>query len=278
MRSARSLIVLVFMLATAACARQSTQTYVMIDPATGQQIGVMQQPVAQSAAYVAPQPAPAMVAQAQYVPQNYGQPTYVQPQPVAPEGDRPRGLLSRPAPAPGYGAPYVAPQAAPYGYGYAAVPPGTNEPYTLDAGDRLRINVFGQEGISNTYIVDASGNVTLPLIGSVPARGHTTQALAAAITDRLKRGFVREPHVSVELEQARPFFILGEVTTPGQYPYVPNMTVETAVAIAGGFGPRASKTRVQITRNLPGQQMRGEVPLNFPLKPGDTIVVKERWF
>ncbi len=137
--------------------------------------------------------------------------------------------------------------------------------------------MFGQEGISNTYIVDAGGNISLPLIGMVPARGYTTQQLTQSIAERLKQGFVREPHVSVEVEAYRPFFILGEVTTPGQYPYVANMTAETAIAIAGGFAPRASKSKVQLTRNAPGQQINGEVPLNFPLRPGDTVVVKERW-
>lgn len=182
------------------------------------------------------------------------------------------------APAP-RGGPYVpAPAAAPMpNYGYAAVSPAAPA-YTLDSGDKLRVVVFGQDGITNSYTVDAGGNVNLPLIGAVPARGTSTQALAKLIADRLRQGYVREPHVTVEVETYRPFFILGEVTTPGQYPYVANMTVETAVAIAGGFGARASKRTVELTRNAPGQQMRGNVPLNYPLLPGDTIVVKERWF
>jgi polysaccharide biosynthesis/export protein len=98
------------------------------------------------------------------------------------------------------------------------------------------------------------------------------------IGDRLKQDYVREPHVSVEVKTYRPFFILGEVTYSGQYPYVTNMTAETAVAIAGGFAPRASKGKVELTRNAPGHLMHGDVPLGFPLRPGDTVVVKERWF
>ncbi len=89
---------------------------------------------------------------------------------------------------------------------------------------------------------------------------------------------MREPHVSVEVEAYRPFFILGEVTNPGQYPYVANMTAETAIAIAGGFAPRADKKAVKLSRNTPWQQFSADVPLNTPLRPGDTIVVKERWF
>jgi polysaccharide export outer membrane protein len=161
-------------------------------------------------------------------------------------------------------------------YGYAYAP--ADRPYTLDAGDKLRIVVFGQAGISGDYLVDAGGQVTLPLVGSVPARGYTSRALAQMITERLKQGYVREPHVTVSVASYRPFFILGEVTTPGQYPYVPNMTAENAVAIAGGFSPRAKKGDVELTRNRGGQQIHQQVPLGYPLQPGDTIVVGERWF
>jgi polysaccharide export outer membrane protein len=127
-------------------------------------------------------------------------------------------------------------------------------------------------------MVDAGGNVSLPLIGTVLARGLTTQRLAKTIGDRLEQGYVREPHVTVTIEGYRPFFILGEVTTPGQYPYLPNMTVENAIAVAGGFSPRAKKQAVELTRNAAGQRFTGEVPLDYPLRPGDTVVVKERWF
>ena len=89
---------------------------------------------------------------------------------------------------------------------------------------------------------------------------------------------MREPHVSVEVETYRPFFILGEVTTPGQYPYVANLTAEMAVAIAGGFAPRAYKTTVDLTRRAGGRQVHTDVPIDYPVRPGDTILVKERWF
>jgi polysaccharide export outer membrane protein len=193
----------------------------------------------------------------------------------APDDVAGRGLFnSRPSAPPQYGAggPYAAAPAS-----YASASP-YQQPYTLDAGDKLRIVVFGQDGISNTYIVDAGGNVSLPLIGSVPARGSSTQQLSQRIAERLKQGYVREPHVTVEVETYRPFFILGEVTTPGQYPYVADMTVDKAIAIAGGFAPRADKNKVELTRSAPGQQIKGEVPLSYPVRPGDTVLVKERWF
>ena len=194
-------------------------------------------------------------------------PQYAQPAP-------PQSYVLQYHPPPAtVGGPYAA---APYGYAYA--PSNYQASYTLDAGDKLRVVVFGQEGISGTYLVDAGGNVSLPLVGTVPARGATTQKLARIITERLKQGYVREPHVTVAIESYRPFFILGEVTTPGQYPYVPNMTVENAIAVAGGFSPRAKKGTVELTRNADGRRFTSDVPLNYSLRPGDTVVVKERWF
>ena len=148
-----------------------------------------------------------------------------------------------------------------------------SRPYTLDSGDRLRVVVFGQDGLTNSYVVDASGHIDMPLIGSVLARGATTDELATRIADRLRQGFIREPHVAVEIEAYRPFFILGEVTQPGQYPYVANMTVETAVAIAGGFSPRAYRRTVTVSRVINGRQVRMTVPVTFPLRPGDTVNV-----
>jgi polysaccharide export outer membrane protein len=112
----------------------------------------------------------------------------------------------------------------------------------------------------------------------VPSRGLTTVALARAVADRLRQGFVREPHVAIEVEAYRPFFILGEVTAPGQYAYVPQMTVEKAVAVAGGFTPRAYRSDIEIERPVAGGVVRQAVAPIERVRPGDTIVVRERWF
>ncbi|MGJ5175224.1 polysaccharide biosynthesis/export family protein [Bradyrhizobium oligotrophicum] len=173
--------------------------------------------------------------------------------------------------------------AAPRGAGAYVVPAGyaparRDAAYHLDAGDKLRVVVYGQEGLTNTYAIDASGSITMPLIGSVPARGRTAAGLAAEITAKLRNGYIREPSVAVEIEAYRPFFILGEVQAPGQYPYVPNMTVESAIAIAGGFSPRARRDIVTLTHTDASGAARYEVPLGTSLKPGDTIQVGERWF
>ena len=150
--------------------------------------------------------------------------------------------------------------------------------YKLDAGDRLRVVVYGQEGLTNSYAIDAGGSITMPLIGAVRARGLTPAALAGSITGRLRNGFIREPSVAVEIEAYRPFFILGEVAAPGQYPYVPNMTVESAVAIAGGFSARARRDEVMLSHATEQGVFRAAVPLGTPIDPGDTIQIGERWF
>jgi polysaccharide export outer membrane protein len=150
--------------------------------------------------------------------------------------------------------------------------------YRLDAGDKLRVVVYGQEGLTNTYAIDAGGSITMPLIGAVPARGRTPAGLASQISAKLRNGYIREPSVAVEIEAYRPFFILGEVAAPGQYPYVPNMSVESAVAIAGGFSPRARRDRVTLTHIDNAGPSRTVVPLGTALGPGDTVLVGERWF
>jgi polysaccharide export outer membrane protein len=217
-------------------------------------------PAAAAPVYAAPQPQPAYAAAAPA-------PTYVAPQPyrtvVAP------GPV---APTAGYGGAPVVPAA------YAPPMMAPQPAYTLDSGDRLRVVVFGQDGLTNSYLVDASGRIAMPLIGVVPARGLTADQLSERIAGMLRQGFIREPHVAVEVEAYRPFFILGEVAQPGQYPYVANMTVETAVAIAGGFGPRGFRRSVTISRNLNGQLVRFETPITAAVRPGDTIQVQERWF
>ena len=185
---------------------------------------------------------------------------------VAPQPSLDSMAYAGPAPVP---AAYAAPTPVPAPY---------DMPYHLDAGDRLRVVVYGQEGLTNTYSISAGGTITMPLIGPVPARGRTPQGLAADIGARLRNGYIREPSVAVEVEAYRPFFILGEVQAPGQYPYVPNMTAESAVAIAGGFSPRARKDRVTLTHTDASGASRTTVPPGTPISPGDTVLVGERWF
>jgi polysaccharide export outer membrane protein len=150
--------------------------------------------------------------------------------------------------------------------------------YLLDTGDRLRIFVYGQPNLSRIYVVDHGGMIAVPLMGAVRARGLTTQQLEAAIRSRLGARYVKDPQVTVDVQQNRPFFILGEVRAAGQYPYVSGMTVQTAVAIAGGFGERADEHRFEITRRVDGVVDKMVVPEDFIVQPGDTINVLERFF
>lgn len=152
------------------------------------------------------------------------------------------------------------------------------KPYRLDSADRLRITVFGQNDLTNTYAVDKSGYIAFPLVGSVLARGRTEKQLEADIATKLKSGFLRDPDVSVEIDRYRPFYIMGEVGNAGQYSYVPGMTIQNAVAVAGGFSPRAEQADSDVTRNVNGNVMTGRVPISDPILPGDTIYVRERLF
>ena len=166
-----------------------------------------------------------------------------------------------------YGQPYPT-GPAPIAVAYAEPAPARYDAaYHLDAGDKLRVVVYGQEGLTNSYAIDAGGAITMPLIGAVPARGRTPAGLASEISAKLRGGFIRDPSVAVEIEAYRPIFILGEVAAPGQYPYVPNMTVESAVAIAGGFSPRARRDRVTLTHSEPSGTGRFLVPPSTSLSP-----------
>ena len=151
-------------------------------------------------------------------------------------------------------------------------------PYLLDSGDKLRVFVYGQPNLSRIYPVDHAGNISVPLIGSLHARGHTTRGVERAIRSRLGATYVKDPQVTVDISQNRPFFILGEVRIAGQYPYVSGMTAQVAVAIAGGFTERANERKVQITRRINGAIEKIEAPTDYVVQPGDTVYVSERWF
>ncbi len=154
----------------------------------------------------------------------------------------------------------------------------TDGPYLLDTGDQLRIFVYGQPNLSRLYTVDHAGQISVPLIGNVAARGLTTNGLEGVIRSRLGAEFVRDPQVTVDVQQNRPFFILGEVRNAGQFPYVSGMTVETAIAIAGGYSERASTRSYRITRRIDGFVEQIEAPADYVIKPGDTVFVYERFF
>lgn len=174
-----------------------------------------------------------------------------------------------------WGEPTVEPVVLPQGPHAVADSDGA---YLLDTGDRLRIFVYGQPNLSRLYTVDHNGSIVVPLIGKVRARGKTVYRLAASIRDRLASQFVRDPQVTVDVNQNRPFFIMGEVRNAGQFPYVSGMTVQKAVAISGGYSERAKKGYARITRRINGVVEVLDVPSDYVVKPGDLVEIDERFF
>ncbi|MDH6266695.1 polysaccharide export outer membrane protein [Rhizobium sp. SG_E_25_P2] len=154
----------------------------------------------------------------------------------------------------------------------------TIQPYRIDSGDRLRVTVFDQRDLTNTYSVDQAGYISFPLVGSVPARGRTLQELEGQLAAKLRQGFLRNPDVSIEVDRYRSIFVMGEVGQPGQFSYVPGMTVQNAIAVAGGFSPRANQANADITRKINGEVHTGRVSISDPVMAGDTIYVRERLF
>ncbi len=149
--------------------------------------------------------------------------------------------------------------------------------YQLGPGDQLRVTVFGEADLTGSYIVGSQGSISYPLVGEVHAAGLTIPQFTAALQHALE-AYVRQPNVSVEVANYRPFFILGEVQHPGTYPYSANLTVLNAVATAGGFTYRANEGRVFIRHA--NEQVEHSYPISIatPVLPGDTVRIGERFF
>lgn len=153
----------------------------------------------------------------------------------------------------------------------------TKGAYLLDTGDVLRVTVYGDTNLSNSYTVGDNGSIAFPLVGDVDVRGATTQMAAGRIAAALTAGYMRRPDVAVEVSQYRPFYIQGEVANSGQFAYVYGMTVRAAISTAGGFTDTADRNRAIIYRPEGGKMAKGVVDLDFPIFPGDTVVVQDRW-
>ena len=152
-------------------------------------------------------------------------------------------------------------------------------PYRLGAGDGVQIMIYGMDAATRSYVIGDGGTVSIPLVGQLIATGKTVAELEALIVSTLKsKELMKAPSVSVQVEKYRPFFILGEVQKPGQYAYVPGMSVLTAISIAGGFTFRAQKHRATIVRNLDGNMVSGTARPETAIQPGDTVNIPEAWF
>ncbi len=150
--------------------------------------------------------------------------------------------------------------------------------YRLDSGDKLRLTVFGHEGLSGEFNVGSNGNISFPLILDTKVSGLTTAELERSITQKLMPDYLLDPKVSVEVLNYRNIYILGEVRTPGEYPFVPNMTVKQAVAIAGGYTYRAAEKTAEITRQSKNSITTKTVGSLSMISPGDTITITRKWF
>lgn len=150
--------------------------------------------------------------------------------------------------------------------------------YKLGPGDRIRLTVFGHEDLSGEFEVDGSGNVSLPLIRDIKAQGLTVRELEQEVASRLSPDYLKNPSVSVEVLNYRPFYIYGEVNKPGSYPFVNGMTVVNAVALAGGFTYRARTGRVRIIRANDPTRTPIDADKDTAVLPGDVIEVPERYF
>jgi len=149
--------------------------------------------------------------------------------------------------------------------------------YRLGAGDQLRITVFNEADLTGQYIVGPQGTISYPLVGEVRAAGLTLAEFSDSLRQALLQ-YVRQPNVSVEVANYRPFFILGEVQRPGTYPYSADLTVLNAVATAGGFTYRANRSRVFIRHASEQEERSYPLTIATPVLPGDTVRIGERLF
>lgn len=152
--------------------------------------------------------------------------------------------------------------------------------FVLGPSDKLRIIFYGEDALNTQteYTVSDSGKISLPLVGNLQAAGLTVHELQAEITKSYSNGYLSDPKFSIQVTTARPFYILGEVKTPGQYVYVPGLTVLNAVAMAGGFTYRAVTDEVKIRHATDKSEKEYPLKGDTPVSPGDTIEIRERWF
>jgi polysaccharide export outer membrane protein len=166
--------------------------------------------------------------------------------------------------------------------GTASVPQtaaeGADDSYHLGSGDRIHIGVFGQSDLNGDYVVDGGGSVQLPLIGSVRAAGLTVAEFQKQLISKYSDGYLVNPNVEVDVVNYRPFYIIGEIKAPGQYPYVNGMSILNAVALAGGFTDRADKSEVYIRRNGSAKEIEFPGDETTKVNPGDIVRISERFF
>lgn len=153
------------------------------------------------------------------------------------------------------------------------------EGYVLEPGNRVRVIVFNEQNLSGEFQIDSSGNLSMPLIGTVRAAGVTAHNLVGRVEEVLTHSnYMRNPKVAIEVLSYRPFYVLGEVKQPGEFSYLAGMTVLSAVARAGGYDYRAREDEVILVRIVDGKEQQFRAIERTPILPGDIIRVTERYF
>ena len=152
--------------------------------------------------------------------------------------------------------------------------------YRLAPGDKLRVIVFGEETLTGEYVLTSAGNLSFPLVGNVPANDRTVEQLQTDLSRALADGYINDPRVSIQVVSFRPFYILGEVNRPGEYPVSTGLTIQQAVASAGGYTYRANTKRVFLKRANETQERLVDLRAQPGLivRAGDTIRISERHF
>jgi polysaccharide export outer membrane protein len=151
--------------------------------------------------------------------------------------------------------------------------------YILGPNDKVKISVYGEAGLTGEYVISSDGKISLPLVGNVSASGKSVKQFQDELVVAYRDGgYLKDPKITAEVVSARPFFILGEVKIPGQYPCLNGMTVMNAVATAGGFTYRAENDTVYIRHPGEAQEHKEKLTDTTPVFPGDTIRIDERWF
>lgn len=149
--------------------------------------------------------------------------------------------------------------------------------YRLEAGDKIKVAVFGEDNLSGQFEVNASGQVSMPLIGEVSAKGAAIDEFRDRVTQRLREGYLKNPRVAVEILNYRPIYVHGEVKNGGEFQYKNGVSLRDAIAMAGGYTYRADQSFLYIARE--GEQDAAvEMPADVPVLPGDNIRIPERFF
>lgn len=151
--------------------------------------------------------------------------------------------------------------------------------YRMGVGDLVRIQVHGEDDLTLQTRLDDKGTVTYPFLGEIKAVGLSVRELEGRIAKGLKKGeYLVAPEVQVLVLEYRPFYVNGEVKRPGGYPYVPGLTVQKAVTLAGGLTPLASENKIYVIRERAPSGLREKIRLDGVVLPGDTVMVEEGLF